>query len=65
MYIVHLKAYANYLPGVQIMATISLQRNSLSQIHSSVYLIKAEISLTDIAYMGEVLTQVWLKSVKK
>ena len=37
MYIVYLKAYANHLPGVQVMATISLQCNGLSEIYSSVY----------------------------
>ena len=40
----YLKAYANHLPGVQVMATISLQYNGLSQIHSR-------------AYIGEVLTR--------
>ena len=44
------------------MATISLQCNSLSQIHSNVYF---RLKLIDRAYMGEVLTQVWLKSIKK
>ena len=34
----YLKAYANDLKGVQVMETISLQCNSPSQIHSSVYL---------------------------
>ena len=33
----HLKAYANHLPGVQVMATISLQCNGLSQIDSNAY----------------------------
>ena len=33
----YLKAYANHLPGVQVMETISLQCNGLSHIHSSVY----------------------------
>ena len=37
IYIVYLKAYANHLKGVQVMETISLQCNSLYQIHSSVY----------------------------
>ena len=35
--IVCLKVYANHLSGFQVMATIGLQCNSLSQIHSSVY----------------------------
>ena len=30
MYIVYLKAYVNHLPGVQVMATISLQGNLCS-----------------------------------
>ena len=42
------------------METISLQCNSLSKC-----LIQAEISMTGRAYMGELLTQVWLKSIKK
>ena len=52
----YLKAYANHLKGVQVMGTISLQCNSLSQIHSS----QAENSMTGRAYMGE-----GLKSIKK
>ena len=32
IYIVHLEAYANHLSGVQVMATIGLQCNSLSQV---------------------------------
>ena len=40
------------------MATISLQCNSLSQIHSS-----AENSMTGRACIGKVMTQVWLISV--
>ena len=54
--------------GVQViefMETISLQCNGLSQIHSSIYVLQAENSMTGRAYIGEVLTQVWLKSVKK
>ena len=46
------------------METINLQCNSLSQMHSSV-LLQAENSMTGRAYMGEVLIQVWLKSMKK
>ena len=49
------------MKGVQVMATINLQCNSLCQIHSSGYF----SSMTGRAYMGEVLTQVWLKSIKK
>ena len=45
------------------MDTINLQCNSLSQIHSS--LRQAENSMTGRAYMGEVLIQIWLKSMKK
>ena len=56
----YLKAYANHLLGVQVMATISLQCNNLSQIFSSACLLQAENSITGRAYMGEkVLTQVW------
>ena len=60
----YLKAYANHLPGVQVIATISLQCNGPSQIHSSVYF-KLKILMTGRAYIGEVVTQKWLKSVKK
>ena len=42
------------------MATISQQCNSLSKIYSSAY-----FSMIGRAYMGEMLTQVWLKSIKK
>ena len=61
----HLEAYENHLSGVQIIATINLQCNSLFQIHSSVYLRLKINSMTDRACMGEVMTQVWLKSVNK
>ena len=47
------------------MATISLQCNSLYQMHSSVYVLQAENSMTGRAYMGEVLIEVRLKSIKK
>ena len=43
------------------MATISLQCSGPSQTHSS----QAENTMTGRAYIGEVVTQVWLKSVKK
>ena len=36
-HIPNMKVYANHLKGVQVMATIILQCNSPSQIHSSVY----------------------------
>ena len=49
---------------VQVMVTVNLQCNSLSQINSSVVL-QAENSMTGRAYMGEVLINVWLKSIKK
>ena len=41
----YLKAIANHMKGVQVMATINLQCNHLSQIHSSVYILQAEISM--------------------
>ena len=47
------------------METFSLKCNSLSQIHSSVYFKLKIVAMTGRACMGEVLTQVWLKSVKK
>ena len=46
------------------MAIISLQCNSLSQIHSSACF-KLKIVSTGRGWMGEVLIQVWLKSIKK
>ena len=55
----YLKAYTNNLKGVQVMETISLQCNSPSQI------LQAENSKTGRAYIGEVLIQVWLKSIEK
>ena len=42
------------------MAEINLQCNRLSQTHSSVL-----FRLKILVYKGEVLNQVWLKSVKK
>ena len=57
----YLKVYSNHMKGVQVMATINLQCNSPSQIHS----IQTENSMTGRAYMGEVLIQIWLKSMKK
>ena len=48
------------------MATISLQCNSPFQMHSSVYFRLKMRSITGRAYyMGKVLTQVWLKAIKK
>ena len=44
--------------------TISLQCNSLSQIHAFKCLIQAEINMTGRTYMGKVMTQVWLKSIR-
>ena len=54
----YLKAYANHLKGVQVIATISLHFLKYIQC------LLAEISMIGRAYMGEVLTQVWLKSIK-
>ena len=65
MYIVYLKAYANHLPGIQVMTTISLQCNGHSEIRTLKCLLQAENNMTGRACMGEVLIQVWLKSVKK
>ena len=47
------------------METISLQWNGLSQIRTFKCLLQTENSMTDRAYMGELLIQVWLKSIKK
>ena len=43
------------------MATICLQCNGLSQIQMA----ENKIYVTGRVYMGEVLTEVWLKSIKK
>ena len=48
--------FANHLLGVQVMATISLQCNSRSQIHSSVYF---RLKIVEHTYIGEVLIQVY------
>ena len=47
------------------MTTVSLQCNSPSQVHSSVNLLQTDNSMTSKAYIGEVLIQIWLKSMKK
>ena len=60
----YLKAYANHLSGVQLwQLDINLQCNSHSQYIQC--FLQAENSMTSRAYMGAVLTQVWLKSIKK
>ena len=59
----YLKAYANHLLGVQVMATISLQCNSLSRYIQ--VLLQAENSRTGRACMGEVLTQVCCTSTQE
>ena len=57
----HLKAYANHLKGVQVMATISLQFSNTFQCF-----LQAENSMTGtVEDMGEVLIQVWKKFIKK
>ena len=48
------------------MATINMQCKSISQIHYILrYLLYAESCLSGRAYVGEVLTQIWLKSMQK
>ena len=37
IYIVYLKFYANHMKGVQVMVTVNLQCNNLSQILSSAF----------------------------
>ena len=71
----YLKVYANanHMKGLQIMATINLQCNSLSQIHSSVYFRlhwrNADTSLVEIQEeMSELLSKqmnVQKESLKK
>ena len=48
------------------MATISLQCNTYVAFLKYIKcLFQAKNSMTGTAYMGEVLAQVWLKSIKK
>ena len=47
------------------MATTSLQCISLSQIRTFKRLLQVESTVTGRAYMGEVLIQIWLKSMNK
>ena len=51
----YLKFYANHMKGVQVMVTVNLQCNSLSQINSSVFYRLKIVAMTCRAYMGEVL----------
>ena len=44
------------------MENINLQCISLSQIHSSIYVLQVKHSMTGKVYMGEVLIQIWLKN---
>ena len=60
----HLKVYANHMKGVQVTEIIYLHCNSPSQIHLGVYF-RLKNSMTGGAYMGDVLKQIWLKSMKK
>ena len=46
------------------MATFNLQCNSFSQ-NTFKCLLQAESSMTGRAYIGEMLIQIWLKSMKK
>ena len=47
------------------MEEINLQCNKLSQTHLSVLFRLKILRMTGRVYIGEVLNQVWLKSVKK
>ena len=47
------------------MAEINLLCNKLSQTHSSILFRLKIYTMTGRVYIGEVLNQVWLKSVKK
>ena len=52
----YLKFYVNHMKGVQVMVTVNLQCNSLSQIiNSSVFYRLKIVAMTCRAYMGEVL----------
>ena len=46
------------------METFNMQCKSISQIHLR-YLLYAESCLSGRAYIGEVLIQIWLKSMQK
>ena len=46
------------MKGVQVMITVNLQCNSLSQINSSAF-----YRLKIVSYMGEVLIKVWLNEI--
>ena len=47
------------------MVTVNLQCDSLRITNKFKCFLQAENSMTDRAYMGEVLIKVWLKSIKK
>ena len=48
----YLKFYANHMKGVQVMVTVNLQCNSLSQINSGVF----SNSMTGRAYIEVLIT---------
>ena len=58
----YLKFYANHSKGVQVVETINLQCNSLSQIHSSVY-IHGISSDTNLAEIHEEMSELLDKQV--
>ena len=47
------------------METINMQCKSISQIHYIKVFVYAESCLSGRAYIGEVLIQIWLKSMQK
>ena len=47
------------------METINMQCKSISQIHALRYLHYAESCLAGRAYIGEVVIQIWFKSMQK
>ena len=60
----YLKFHSNDLEGVRVMETINMQcKKYLS--NTLRYLLYAESCLSGRAYIGEVLIQIWLKSMQK
>ena len=61
----YLKFRLNNSKGVQVMETINMQCKSTSEIHQAACFMLKVVCLVARAYIGEVLIQIWLKSVQK
>ena len=59
----YLKFHPNDLEGVRVMEPINMQCKSIS--NTLRYMLYTESCLSDRAYIGEVLIQIWLKSMQK